>query len=175
MFDVEVPTGCLPLYHPESWSAVNYSNSYNSQGRVPWRSFKCIILLHIIRLHCPLMLALLPLRAAPVRPQVSSLLRSVCLSLMTHNALVRVSVSGEPPSQDSNSLSLLTEISGVEAPVPLRSFSVLQSLASGLPRWRGELGSKWGRWWRSWRDPSGELSEGRMEGSCCSLNREGEG
>lgn len=74
-------------------------------------------------------------------------------------------------SQDSNSLSLLTEISGVEAPVPLRSVSVLQSLASGLPRWRGEVGSKWGWWRRSWREPSGELSEGRREGSCCSLCR----
>lgn len=49
-----------------------------------------------------------------------------------------------PSSQDSNSLSLLTEMSGVEAPVPLRSVSVLQSLASGLPRWRGEVGNKWG-------------------------------
>lgn len=74
-----------------------------------------------------------------------------------------------PSSQDSNSLSLLTEISGVEAPVPLRSFSVLQSLASGLPRWRGEGGNKWGWWRRSWRELSGELSEGRREGSCCIL------
>lgn len=46
-----------------------------------------------------------------------------------------LSLKKSPSSQDSNSLSLLTEMSGVEAPVPLRSVSVLQSLASGLPRW----------------------------------------
>lgn len=73
-----------------------------------------------------------------------------------------------PSSQDSNSLSLLTEISGVEAPVPLCSVSVLESLASGLAR-RGEAGSKCGWWRRSWWEPVGELSEGRREGSCCSL------
>lgn len=79
------------------------------------------------------------------------------------------SLRGIPLSQDSNSLSLLTEMSGVEAPVPLRSFSVLQSLASGLPRWRGEAGNKWGWWRRSGWEPSGEPSVGRREGSCCSL------
>lgn len=82
----------------------------------------------------------------------------------------RESVHGKSPSsQDSNSLSLLTEMSGVDAPVPLRSVSVLQSLASGLPKWRGEVGNKCG-WWRlSWWELSGELSCGRREGSCCSL------
>lgn len=47
-------------------------------------------------------------------------------------------------SQDSNSLSLLTEISGVEAPVPLWLVPVLESLASGLPRRRGDGGSRCG-------------------------------
>lgn len=46
-------------------------------------------------------------------------------------------------SQDSNSLSLLTEMSGVDAPVSRCSVSSLQSLASGLPKWRGELGNMW--------------------------------
>lgn len=87
--------------------------------------------------------------------------------------VVRVCLSAteSPSSQDSNSLSLLTEISGVEAPFPLGSGSVLQSLASGLPGWRGEAGSRWGWWWRPWREPLGELSEGRREGSCCSLHQ----
>lgn len=49
-------------------------------------------------------------------------------------------------SQDSNSLSLLTEMSGVDAPVSRCSVSSLQSLASGLPRWRGELGNMWAGW-----------------------------
>lgn len=97
-----------------------------------------------------------------------------CLSLMTDAALASagnesLSMKRSPSSQDSNSLSLLTEISGVEAPVPLRSVSVLQSLASGLPGWRGDAGNKWGWWWRSWREPSDERSEGRREESCCSL------
>lgn len=72
-------------------------------------------------------------------------------------------------SQDSNSLSLLTEISGVEALVPARSVSVLQSLASGLPGCWGEVGSRWEWCWRSWKEPSVDPSEGRREGSCWSL------
>lgn len=72
-------------------------------------------------------------------------------------------------SQDSNSLSLLTEMSGVDAPVSRCSVSSLQSLASGLPKWRGELGNMWA-WWRcSWLELLVEFSEGAREGSCCSL------
>lgn len=72
-------------------------------------------------------------------------------------------------SQDSNSLSLLTEMSGVDAPVSRCSVSSLQSLASGLPKWRGEPGNMWA-WWRcSWLELLVEFSEGAREGSCCSL------
>lgn len=112
-------------------------------------------------------------RTPPVCPQTVQV--SLTCSTSEPDAASTSAVNGSPSlkkspsSQDSNSLSLLTEMSGVEAPVPLRSVSVLQSLVSGLPRWRGELGNKWGWWWRSWWEPSGELSEGRREGSCCIL------
>lgn len=143
--------------------------------------FKCIMFLHIVPFTMSTLNglpALLPLRTAPAcpRPQTGQVsLKCVWgwrQSRRHHLCRERQSVHEKSPSsQDSNSLSLLTEISGVEAPVPLCSVSVLQSLASGLPR-RGEVGSKWGWWRRSWRESLGELSEGRREGSCCSLDKD---
>lgn len=137
--------------------------------------FKCISLL------CPLtsttsglILALLPPRTALMCLQSRWKFKCLCKCVWVWSqTVVRVCLPAteSPSSQDSNSLSLLTEISGVEAPVPLGSGSVLQSLASGLPGWRGEAGSRWGWWWRPWREPLGELSEGRREGSCCSLHQ----
>lgn len=79
--------------------------------------------------------------------------------------------SDHRPLQGSNSLSLLTEISRVEAAVRLCSISVLQSLASGLLlRWWREEGNRWGWWWRSWLVLSGEVSEAKREESCCILS-----
>lgn len=68
---------------------------------------------------------------------------------------------------DSNSLSLLTEMSGVEAPVPLGPVPELQTLFSGLP---GRCGDEpWRCVLCSEEEHSGELPEGRREESCCSL------
>ena len=72
---------------------------------------------------------------------------------------------GGGASQDSNSLSLLTEMSGVEALVPRGPVPELQSLARGLLA--PPCGEEERR--RSWEEHSGELPEGWRLGSCWSL------
>lgn len=122
-----------------------YTNLHNSQVHVPWCVFKCI--------------------SGPLESP-SETTFGTSTSQMSQASL---KASLTAASQDSNSLSLLTEMSGVDAPVSRCSVSSLQSLASGLPKWRGELGNMWA-WWRcSWLELLVEFSEGAREGSCCSL------
>lgn len=107
--------------------------------------FKCVLFLHVIPFQCPLA-ATATLKTPPVCPQTVQMspTHSVSDAAVSPAGSESLSLKRVPSSQGSNSLSLLTEMSGVEAPVPLRSVSVLQSLASGLPGWRGEVGNKWG-------------------------------
>lgn len=120
-----------------------YTHLHNGQVHVPRCVFKCI--------------------SGPLeRPSETTFGTST-------SPMAQASLEASPAAQDSNSLSLLTEMSGVDAPVSRCSVSSLQSLASGLPRWRGELGNMWA-WWRcSWPELLVEFSEGAREGSCCSL------
>lgn len=90
-------------------------------------------------------------------------------ALQTLQTLKSFLSAGEGVLHDSNSLSLLTDMSGVEAPVPRGPVPELQSLfSSGLP---GRCGEEPWRCALCSEEHSGELPEGWRDGSCCSLGK----